>query len=200
MKNYNPNYENQINNSNQNLNNVGLNNYQRQIYDNQNNILLNKGIQQNYSFPNNDEMKNSQQIKKFQNQSQTEPNNISNPSINLGNMINLNYNGTNNIFTKNHNNNMNNKIFLISQNENINVMSNQSQKIPNLINMNFNPLNNRNFYIPQNMRNSLMNNNYINNNHINGLNNINNKDFYNNGYTLFICAIQTIHIKILIFF
>ena len=27
-----------------------------------------------------------------------------------------------------------------------------------------------------------MNNNYINNNHINGLNNINNKDFYNNGY------------------
>ena len=203
MQNYNQNIANQINNSIQNMNNLGLNNFQRQIYDNQNNKIFNKAIQQNYSFTNNDEIKNHKQIKKFQNQSPTEPNNLTNPSINLGNMINLNYNGQNNNFIKNQNNNMNNQINLsaqgtkntipnFTQNDNLNLISSQSQQMPSLINMNFN----RNFYIPQNMRNSHMNNNFINNNHMNGLNNgfnhnnlNNNKKYqkqfnYNNNYQL----------------
>ena len=191
IHNYNQNIANQLNNSIQNMNNLSLNNYQRQMYDNQNNKIFNKDIQQNYSFSNNDEIKNHQQINKFQNQSPNDPNILSNSSINLGNMINLNYNGPNNKFIKNQNNNMNNNINLSSQgtkntipnftkNENLNLMPNRSQQIPSLINMNFITLNNRNFYIPQNMRNSHMNNNFINNNHMN--NNINNKDNYNNGH------------------
>ena len=83
-------------------------------------------------------------------------------------MINLNYNGQNNNFIKNQNNNMNNQINLsaqgtkntipnFTQNDNLNLISSKSQQMPSLINMNFN----RNFYIPQNMRNSHMNNNRV---------------------------------------
>ena len=203
LSNYNQNLTNQLNNSipnmnNINLGNLSLNNFQRQMYENQNNKIFNTPqMQQNYTFPNNDDMiMNHKKIKKIQ--SPIEQSNLSNPSMNLGNLINLNYNGPNNKFIKNPNNgiNMNNntKTSLSSQPpkntvpqnfaqaENLNLLQGQNKQIPPILNMNFNPLNNRNFFVPQNMRNSHINNNYINNNHLNNNNNINNKDFHNMGY------------------
>lgn len=205
IPNYNQNIPNQLNNSMANMNNINnlpLNNFQRQMYDNQNNKLFNSTqIQHNYTFPNNEDINinmNHKKLKKMQNKSPMDPTNIANSPMNVGNIYNLNYNGPNNKFIKNQNNNMgmnmNNKMSLSSQGtkntipnfnpgENLNLMASQSQQIPSLLNMNFNPLNNRNFYVPQNMRNSHMNNNFINNNHINNPNNnINNKDFNNSGF------------------
>ena len=198
MQNYNKNLTNQINNSiskmnNLNLNNIPpLNNYQRQ-FDNQNNKLFNSvQIHQNYPFSNKEELNlNHSSI------SQKDPNftnnNNNNLSMNLGNIININYNGSNTKFIKNQNNmNINNKMSLSSQGlkntkpfynpgENLNFIQSQPQQIPSLINLTFNPLNNRNFYVQQNIRNPHMNNNY-NNNHINNNNNIFNNNYNNNNF------------------
>ena len=203
ISNYNHNIANQLNNTianinNLNLNNLSLNNLQRQLYDNQNNKIFNTPqMKQNFAFPNNEEM--NMNHKKIQ--SPIEQNNLTNPSMNLGNLINLNYNGQNTKFIKTPSNNMNmninnnnNKMSLSSQGpkniippnfspaENLNLIASQSQQIPPILNMNLNPLNNINFYVPQNMRNSAINGNYINNNHLNVPNNMNNKDFHNLGF------------------
>jgi hypothetical protein len=204
IPNYNPNISNQINNPTaniNNMNNLSFNNYQRQMYENQNNKNFNSLPQHSYSFTNNDiNNMNHKKIKKMANNSPMDPTNIANvPQMNLGNIYNLNYNGQNNKFMKNPNNNnmginINNKMSLSSQGpkntipnfnpniaDNLNLMNTQSQQMPpSLLNMNYNPLNNRNIYVPQNLRNVHMSN-YINNNHIINQNtNLNNKVFNNN--------------------
>jgi hypothetical protein len=202
ISNYNQNIVNQINNLNNlnnlgNLNNLSMGNFQMPIYDQQNNQLFNpviaQNMKQNYSLPINDDMNinNHKKIKKIGNKSPNEQNFSMNPNLNLGNVLpNLNYNGPN----INNNMNINNKkISLSSQapkntipnfnpGENLNLAFNPNkinQGISPLLNMNINPLG-KNFYIPQNMKNTHMNNNMwnnLNNNnntHMNGPNTNNN--------------------------
>ena len=196
ISNYNQNLVNQINNLG-NLNNISMSNFQMPIYDQQNNqifnAVMNQNIKPNYSIPINEEMN------KIGNKSPNEQYSI-NPGLNIGNVLpNLNYKGpilNNNL---NANNIKNKKVSLSSQGpkntmpnfnqaDNLNFTFNQNkinqQGISPLLNMSMNALGNKNFYIPQNMKNPHMNNmwnNLNNNNHMVGPNNnINNPNLNDN--------------------
>ena len=213
LSNYNQNLGNQINTMNLNnlgnLKNLSMGNFQMPMYDQQNNQLFNavmaSNMKQNFSLQMNDEMNvnNHKKMKKMPNQSPNDQNFNMNPSLNLGVLPNLNYNGPN----INNNTNINNKKISLSsqppkntipnfnQGENLNLVFNQNklnqQGISPLLNMNMNSLGNKTFYIPQNMKNNHMNNNMwnnlnnnnVNNSHLNGpntnINNVNINENYN---------------------
>jgi hypothetical protein len=210
LSNYNQNLTNQINQMN-NLNNLGnlknlqMGNFQMPLYDQQKNQLINavitSNMKQSFSLPiNNEDMNNHKKLKKIQ--SPNEQNYSMNPSLNLGVLPNLNYNGPN---INNTNNSINNKKISLSsqppkntipnfnQGENLNLVFNQNkmnQQGISMFNMNVNPLGNKSFYMPQNLKNVRMNNNNNiwnnlnnngntnNNNHLNG--NSNNNNINNN--------------------
>ena len=96
-----------INNMNNQMNNLSFNNFQRQFYDNNNNnkIYPNQ-LQQNFNYntPQDDMMTHKKMKKNTQNSSPFDQNNHTNPQINIA-MGNLNYNGPNNNFKSNNNNN-----------------------------------------------------------------------------------------------
>ena len=190
-----------INNMNNQMNNLSFNNFQRQFYDNNNNnnkIYPNQ-IQQNfnYSTPQDDMMTHKKMKKNNQNNSPFDQNNHSNPQMNLG-MANLNYNGPNNTFKSNNNNQIKmNKLSQSSKppkntnpfinNDNMNLIGNQNQNqnISQILNLNYGQMNNRNIYMQQGIpviRNPHMNQGYINNNHINIGNNQIKTEFQNANY------------------
>ena len=117
--------------------------------------------------------------------------------MNLG-MANLNYNGPNNTFKSNNNNQIKmNKLSQSSKppkntnpfinNDNMNLIGNQNQNqnISQILNLNYGQMNNRNIYMQQGIpviRNPHMNQGYINNNHINIGNNQIKTEFQNANY------------------
>ena len=191
VSNYNQNMTNQINNIN-NLNNLSMGNFQMPIYDQQNNPLYNSvltsNMKNNYSLSMNNDEINHKKAKKIPNKSPKEQSYTMNAAMSLGNMLpNLNYNGpnlNNNLSGNNKNISLSpqapkNTVPNFNQVDNLNFPFNQNkinqQGLSPLLNMNMNMNNfgNKNYFIPQNMKNAHKNNNIWNNLNNSSINNNN---------------------------
>jgi len=191
VSNYNQNMTNQINNIN-NLNNLSMGNFQMPIYDQQNNPLYNSvlasNMKNNYSLSMNNDEINHKKAKKIPNKSPKEQSFTMNATMSLGNMLpNLNYNGpnlNNNLSGNNKNISLSsqapkNTVPNFNQVDNLNFPFNQNkinqQGLSPLLNMNMNMNNfgNKNYFIPQNMKNAHKNNNIWNNLNNSNINNNN---------------------------
>ena len=202
------------NNMNMNANNLGnignlnMNNFtMQQLYEHQNNPLVNAaalaGIP-NYQMTEELAM-NQKKMKKSINKSPMEQTHSLNASINLGMLPNLNYNGPNNKFIKTNNGlqglNKNsislqgnkNTIPNFNQSDNLNFVFSQNKMQQPDISSLMNPITNRTFYVQQNAKNFHNNANNMsasshlmnpNTNPLAAANNKNsmfmNKDFINN--------------------
>jgi len=191
VSNYNQNMTNQINNIN-NLNNLSMGNFQMPIYDQQNNPLYNSvlasNMKNNYSLSMNNDEINHKKAKKIPNKSPKEQSFTMNAAMSMGNMLpNLNYNGpnlNNNLSGNNKNISLSsqapkNTVPNFNQVDNLNFPFNQNkinqQGLSPLLNMNMNMNNfrNKNYFIPQNMKNAHKNNNIWNNLNNSNINNNN---------------------------
>jgi len=194
VSNYNQNMTNQINNINNinNLNNLSMGNFQMPIYDQQNNPLYNSvlasNMKNNYSLSMNNDEINHKKAKKIPNKSPKEQSFTMNAAMSMGNMLpNLNYNGpnlNNNLSGNNKNISLSsqapkNTVPNFNQVDNLNFPFNQNkinqQGLSPLLNMNMNMNNfgNKNYFIPQNMKNAHKNNNIWNNLNNSNINNNN---------------------------
>ena len=164
------------NNMNMNANNLGnlgnlnMNNFSmQQLYEHQNNPLVNAaalaGIPPvNYSQMTEELAMNQKKLKKNINKSPMEQTHSLNASINLGMLPNLNYNGPNNKFIKTNNGlqglNKNsislqgnkNTIPNFNQSDNLNFVFSQNKMQPDISSL-MNPIANRTFYVQQNTKN-----------------------------------------------